>query len=143
MTNMTSNQPAFNATVTKISEVSNVIIHAFMPIPYVTTTYIIELPTRIVVIDFQLLPEAIVNFQRYALSLNKPVDRCFLTHYHFDHFNGAPQWRNICPIYALQETINEMRYIITVPNFQYTQSALNLLSFISHTFPAMVDFYRW
>ena len=53
-----------------------------------------------------------------------------MTHAHFDHFNGAPQWTNICSIFALQESINDLRYLSSQSRYNFKPSADILLRFI-------------
>jgi glyoxylase-like metal-dependent hydrolase (beta-lactamase superfamily II) len=97
-----------NGRIVRINE-GKVKIHAFQPAQYVVSTYIIELPSKLVVIDFQISPADAANFLQYARTLNKPIDHGILTHYHFDHWLGVESFENTTPIYALPETIGQLR----------------------------------
>ena len=116
-----------NATVI-ISTERNVKIHAFKPAEYVVSSYIIELPNRLVVIDFQLNPQLGNLFYSYALSLNKKIERSILTHYHFDHWNGHDSFSQVSPIFALSESINQIRnfYVNGRPNM-FRERAIEFL----------------
>jgi glyoxylase-like metal-dependent hydrolase (beta-lactamase superfamily II) len=96
-----------NASIIRINE-GKVRIHTFKPNQYIVSSYIIELPSRLVLIDFQTNPLDSANMLRYASSLNKPIDRGYLTHYHFDHWGGVETFKSV-PIYALSETIDQIR----------------------------------
>lgn len=108
---LNSNREYFNTTTASIVRMNegNVRIHAYKPNQYIVSSYIIELPTKLVIIDFQAVTADATNFLQYARSLNKPIDRGILTHYHFDHWFGADVFKNIAPIYAMSDTINQIR----------------------------------
>lgn len=108
---LNSNRTYFNTSTASIILIKerNIRIHAYKPNEYIVSSYIIELPTKLVIIDFQTLAEDAADFLKYAQSLNKTIDRGYLTHYHFDHWTGADEFKNIAPIYALNESINQIR----------------------------------
>lgn len=117
------------ATIVKMNE-GNVKIHAYKPTQYVVSSYIIELPTKLVVIDFQISPVASANMLQYARSLNKSIDRGILTHYHFDHWNGVETFKDI-PIYAMNETINQIRnFYVNGRDNQYKTRASDFLNYV-------------
>ncbi len=76
------------------------------------------------------------------MSLNKPVERCLLTHAHFDHFLGVSQWKNACSVYALQETIDQMRNLASTTDYQFTSAVSDILTYIqplSSLNPVLID----
>lgn len=119
-----------DATIIKINE-GNVKIHAYKPLRYLVSSYIIELPNKLVIIDFQSNPNDGYNFYQYALSLNKTIERSILTHYHFDHWNGVDCFQELAPIFALNETFNQIRdyYIFGRPNY-FQDRAADLLFYL-------------
>ena len=121
---------ANNATIIKIHE-GNVKIHAFKPNSYIVSTYIVELPKKLVLFDLQYFVNDAKNYLDYARSINKPIDRIILSHYHVDHWGGAEVFNNVAPIYALRESINELRqvYVNGLPN-AFRDKAINLLKYI-------------
>jgi glyoxylase-like metal-dependent hydrolase (beta-lactamase superfamily II) len=64
-------------------------------------SHIIELPTRLLVIDAQYTLPYAGEVVAYARTLGKPVSRLYITHYHPDHLLGAVAFQ--APIYALAE----------------------------------------
>ena len=118
-----------NATVV-ISKENNVRIHAFKPPDYVVSSYVLELPAKLVVIDFQLNPESGNLFYSYVTSLKKPIDRSILTHYHFDHWNGYDSFAKVAPVYALTESIDQITsfYINGKPN-DFRNRAIEFLNY--------------
>jgi glyoxylase-like metal-dependent hydrolase (beta-lactamase superfamily II) len=68
---------------------------------WLVNSHIIELATQSIVVDAQYtLPYARQVIQ-YASTLNKPVSRLYVTHYHPDHLLGAAAFA--MPIHALAE----------------------------------------
>jgi glyoxylase-like metal-dependent hydrolase (beta-lactamase superfamily II) len=119
-----------DASIIKINK-GNVIIHAYKPLKYIVSSYIIELPTKLVIIDFQSNPNDGYNFYKYALSLNKTIERSILTHYHYDHWNGVECFQELAPIYSLNETFDQIRdyYVFGRPNY-YQDIGANLLFYL-------------
>ena len=120
-----------NATIVRMNE-GVVKVHAFKPTQYVVSSYIIELPTKLVLIDFQINLADSGNLLNYALSLNKGIEMGILTHYHFDHWLGVKTLTDAnIPIFALNETINQLRefYVNGVAN-PFQTAASDLLNFI-------------
>jgi glyoxylase-like metal-dependent hydrolase (beta-lactamase superfamily II) len=118
-----------NATVIILTE-KNVKVHAFKPDEYIVSSYIIELPTKLVVIDLQLNPQLGDMFYKYAVSLGKTIDRSILTHYHFDHWNGYDSFSKVSPVYALSESIIQIRnfYVNGRPN-EFRERAIEFLNY--------------
>ncbi|CAF0912895.1 unnamed protein product [Brachionus calyciflorus] len=99
-----------NSTVIKIYE-ENVVLHAFKPEPYVVSSYVVELKSKLIVFDMQYETQNAKNFLDYCKTLNKPIDRIILSHYHFDHWLGASVFKDEAPIFALNETIDQINEI--------------------------------
>ena len=76
--------------------------------PILVNSYIIELPTKLVIFDAQYILPAANEFLLHARSLNKPIDRVIISHSHPDHYFGLEVFTNVAPIYALDETIREI-----------------------------------
>ena len=69
-------------------------------------THIIEGKNKLVLIDGQFLAPYARRFRAYAETLNKPIDRLYLTHRHPDHWFGiGAAFADNIPVYALSETI--------------------------------------
>jgi glyoxylase-like metal-dependent hydrolase (beta-lactamase superfamily II) len=64
-------------------------------------SHIVEFPTQLIVIDAQYTLPYAREVVAYANTLNKPVTRLYVTHYHPDHLLGAAAFR--MPIHALAE----------------------------------------
>ncbi len=128
-----SNREYFNistANIVRITE-GNVKLHAFKPLSYVVSSYIVELPTKLVIFNLQVLETDAQNFLEYAQSLKKPIEKCILSHYHFDHWVGAKVFKNITTVYALNETIEQIRQFYTLGRENAFQNdALDLLTHI-------------
>src|SRR5579871_4514970 len=69
-------------------------------------THIIESRNALVLIDSQFLAPYATQFREYADSLQKPIDRLYLSHRHPDHWFGLGTAFTDIAIYALQETID-------------------------------------
>ena len=83
----------------------NAVIHSYMA-PYkaaANLTHIIELKDRLVLVDMQFAKPFADEFRAYTDSLNKPIDRIYLSHEHPDHWMGSIAFQGV-PVYALQET---------------------------------------
>jgi glyoxylase-like metal-dependent hydrolase (beta-lactamase superfamily II) len=85
----------------------NISIHTFTcPEDYLSvSTHIIESPTKLIVVDGQLVTYYAQKFREYTDSLNKPIERVFLSHDHPDHFFGVSAAFYDKDIYSLPETI--------------------------------------
>lgn len=119
-----------SASIIRMTE-RNVRIHAYKPNEYIVSSYIIELPTKLVIIDFQLVPTDAANFLQYAQSLNKPIERGILTHYHFDHWAGAEVFKNVAPIYAMNDSIKQIRnFYANGRNSSYKMKAADFVSYV-------------
>ena len=128
-----SNRELFNTSTASIVRMTegNVRIHAFKPNQYVVSSYIIELPTKLVLIDFQLLTTDATNFLQYAQSLNKTIDRGYLTHYHFDHWAGVEVFKTVAPVYAMNESINQIRnFYVNGRDSPYKPKAVDFLGYV-------------
>jgi sugar phosphate isomerase/epimerase/glyoxylase-like metal-dependent hydrolase (beta-lactamase superfamily II) len=68
-------------------------------------THIIESDHRIVIVDGQFLPPYARQFREYANSLDKRIERVYLSHRHPDHWFGMPAAFSDQAVYALPETI--------------------------------------
>lgn len=69
---------------------------------FANSTYIIETPNSLVLIDSQFLLPMAMDYRAYADSLNKPIERLIITHEHPDHFLGSEAFADV-PVYALAE----------------------------------------
>jgi glyoxylase-like metal-dependent hydrolase (beta-lactamase superfamily II) len=56
---------------------------------WLVTSHIVELPTRLLIVDAQYTLPFGREVARHAAGLNKPIDRLYVTHYHPDHLLGA------------------------------------------------------
>lgn len=126
------------ATVVRIYE-PGAVLHVFRPEPYVATTNIAELSNSLVVFDSQPDPQVTASLVRYLQSLNKPVVRIILSHYHFDHWvglNGLRQAFPNAPIYALSATISRISsfYANGQPN-NFQAAAQQIVPFLTPITP--------
>ena len=69
---------------------------------FANSTYIIETPNSLVLIDTQFLLPMAMDYRAYADSLGKPIERLIITHEHPDHFLGSEAFADV-PVYALAE----------------------------------------
>jgi glyoxylase-like metal-dependent hydrolase (beta-lactamase superfamily II) len=86
-----------------VTEAGDLKVHTFTAPEkgWQVNSHIIELSSQLLVIDAQyLLPYAREVFS-YALQLQKPITRLYISHYHPDHLLGAAAFS--APIYALAE----------------------------------------
>ncbi|CAF0709030.1 unnamed protein product [Brachionus calyciflorus] len=119
-----------NSTVIKIYE-KNVVLHTFKPDPYVVSSYVVELKSKLVVFDMQFENQDAKNFLDYCKTLNKPIDRIILSHYHFDHWLGASVFKDEAPIFALNETIDQINEIyIKRKENGFKQPAIDFLKYV-------------
>jgi glyoxylase-like metal-dependent hydrolase (beta-lactamase superfamily II) len=90
-----------------VKEAGAVRIHAFTApeMLLADTTYIIEGPHELVIVDGQFVLPMAGAFRAYADSLAKPINRVYLSHEHPDHFFGIGAAFSDVPVYALPETI--------------------------------------
>jgi glyoxylase-like metal-dependent hydrolase (beta-lactamase superfamily II) len=70
-------------------------------IGWLVNSHIIELPTQLIIVDAQYLLPCAREVSNYAKSLNKPISRIYITHYHPDHHLGAGVFD--APLYALPD----------------------------------------
>ena len=106
--------------------------------PILINSYIIELPTKLVIFDAQYILPAANELLVHARSLNKPIDRIVISHSHPDHYFGLEVFTNVAPIYALDETIRE----IAMTAYYYigkNRQTLKELAPIYATFPTRVQ----
>jgi glyoxylase-like metal-dependent hydrolase (beta-lactamase superfamily II) len=91
-----------------VKEVGGVKIHAFIsPEAFLSnSTWIIEGPSELVVVDGQFVVPYAQWFRGYVNSLLKPINRVYLSHEHPDHFFGISGAFPDVPVHALQETID-------------------------------------
>ncbi len=90
-----------------VKEAGEVRIHAFTAPEMLLsdTTYVIEGPNELVIVDGQFVLPMAGAFRAYADSLGKPINRVYLSHEHPDHFFGLGAAFSDVPVYALAETI--------------------------------------
>ncbi len=69
-------------------------------------THIIESRSKLVLVDGQFLSPYARKFREYADSLEKPIERVYLSHRHPDHWFGLGTAFSDTSIYALPETIS-------------------------------------
>ena len=88
-------------TVT-VQEVGEITVHSVTAPEevFANSTHIIETPNALVLFDTQFLLPNALDFRAYADSLDKPIDRVFLTHEHPDHFLGSEAFADV-DIFAL------------------------------------------
>jgi len=70
---------------------------------WLVTSHIIETEESLVIIDPQLFLPHAQEVRAYAESLDKPIDRLFITHGHSDHTLGAAVFDDL-PIYSTATT---------------------------------------
>ena len=94
-------------------QAGNIRIHTFVAsFTYdnlANATHIIESAKALVVVDAQFLVPYSRQFRSYADSLNKPIDRVYLSHRHPDHWFGLATAFSDLDVYALQETIDYLK----------------------------------
>lgn len=79
-----------NATSIHIKDFQGVKIHSFVaPYEYAANaTHIIETANELVIVDGQFITPLAQAFRAYIDSLNKPINRVFISHGHPDHYFG-------------------------------------------------------
>ena len=79
-----------NSTSIHIKDFQGVKIHSFVaPYEYAANaTHIIETNNELVIIDTQFITPLAKAFRGYVDSLNKPINRVFISHGHPDHYFG-------------------------------------------------------
>jgi glyoxylase-like metal-dependent hydrolase (beta-lactamase superfamily II) len=94
-------------------QVGNVRIHTFISTfiddNIANATHIIESENKLVLVDGQFLVPYARKFRDYADSLEKPIERLYLSHRHPDHWFGLGTAFSDIPIYALAETRDFVR----------------------------------
>jgi hypothetical protein len=68
-------------------------------------THIIE-NDKLVIIDAQFFKYYALEFRKYIDSLEKPIERLYISHRHPDHWFGLDTAFKDIPVYALKETID-------------------------------------
>lgn len=88
----------------------DVVIHTFISSyeddNIANATHIIESENVLVVIDGQFLSSYAKQFRTYADSLEKPIERLYISHRHPDHWFGVGDAFSDVAIYALPETLD-------------------------------------
>ena len=94
-----------------VKESGGVRIHAFIsPDAFLSnSTWVIEGPNEVVVVDGQFVVPYAQWFRGYVNSLLKPINRIYLSHEHPDHFFGVSGAFPDVPVHALQETIDFLK----------------------------------
>lgn len=92
-----------------VKRVGDVRIHTFVSTftgdNIANATHIIESKNTLVLVDGQFLAFYASKFRQYAQSLDKPIERLYLSHSHPDHWFGlGSAFRDGIDIYALPET---------------------------------------
>jgi len=97
-------EPTFHTVL----DTGTVKIHCFTsPEAFLSnSTWIIEGPSEVVVVDGQFVVPYAQWFRGYVNSLLKPINRVYLSHEHPDHFFGVSAGFPDVPAHALQETID-------------------------------------
>ncbi|MBL7980056.1 MAG: MBL fold metallo-hydrolase [Bacteroidetes Order II. Incertae sedis bacterium] len=92
-----------NSTSLVIKDFQGVKIHSFIsPYPYAANaTHVIETAHELVVVDTQFLSPMAQAFRAYVDSLDKPVNRVFISHGHPDHYFGLALAFSDCKAYSL------------------------------------------
>ena len=87
---------------------SSVSIHTFTAPEegWLVNSHIAELPSQLLVVDAQYTLPFAEEVVRYAASLNKPITRLYVTHYHPDHLLGASAFN--APLYALSSVADKV-----------------------------------
>jgi glyoxylase-like metal-dependent hydrolase (beta-lactamase superfamily II) len=75
-------------TVTKAEHVN---VHTYLApeTGWRVSSHLIELPTQLVLVDAQLTAAYARELLGHAVTVGKPVTRCYISHAHPDHFTGA------------------------------------------------------
>jgi glyoxylase-like metal-dependent hydrolase (beta-lactamase superfamily II) len=86
-----------------LSQPGNVRVHTYTAPDdgWCVNTHIVELATQLIVVDAQYTLPYAREAVTYAQTLNKPISRLYVTHYHPDHLLGAVEFK--APLYALAE----------------------------------------
>ncbi len=114
-------------TVSKIKK-GNIKIHIFtspeegeMP-----NSLIVETPNKLVLVDAPLLKPYADKLKKYIESLNKPVEKHFITHAHPDHWFTACVF-DIEKTYAIKEMLDELEVLFDLQIQYHTQLHGHLL----------------
>ena len=73
---------------------------------WVVNTHIIELASQLLVVDAQYTLDFAEEVVAFAATLNKPITRLYVTHYHPDHLLGAAAFA--LPIHGLAEVARKI-----------------------------------
>src|SRR5258706_15068604 len=84
-------------------------VASFVDNDIANATHIIESKNALVVVDGQFLAPYATQFREYADSLEKPIERLYLSHRHPDHWFGLGTAFSDMAIYALSETIDSIK----------------------------------
>ena len=82
-------------------------IHSFTSPDFLlgNTTHVIETADALILVDGQFVVPFAMQFRGFANSLNKPIERLYLSHAHVDHFFGIGAAFDDVDVYADAETI--------------------------------------
>ena len=73
---------------------------------WLVTSHIVELPSRLLVVDAQYTFAYAREIVRHAVGLGKPVNRLYVTHYHPDHLLGAAAFD--APLFTLDSVAEKI-----------------------------------
>src|ERR1700677_4527036 len=73
---------------------------------WLVTSHIIELPSQLLFVDAQYTLSFAREVVRYAIGLNKPLTRLYVTHYHPDHLLGAAAFD--APLFVLESVAEKI-----------------------------------
>lgn len=71
---------------------------------------IVETENKLVIVDTMLMRQHARDLRAYADSLNKPIDRVYLSHAHPDHWFGMEFFQD-CDIYSHPGTVEEIKIV--------------------------------
>lgn len=97
-----------NGATTTVYDLKTVKIHAYTAPKQAlrTSTYVIEGPAKLVVIEPQFMNSMAKDFRAYVDSLGKPIDRVLVTDRDPDHYFGLAAAFTEVPAYALPSVID-------------------------------------
>ena len=73
---------------------------------WLVTSHVIELPSQVLVVDAQYTLRFAREVADYIKTLNKPLTRVYVTHYHPDHLLGASAFE--APLYTLDSVARKI-----------------------------------
>ncbi len=97
-----------SSTAITIRNYNHAKIHTFIA-PYkfaANATHIIESENRLVLVDTQFIKPMSQAFKNYAINLDKPIERIFISHAHPDHYFGLSGIFSDIPAYSLTGIID-------------------------------------